>query len=56
MNLVTEPYLLQAARWPSSGRRILAQFDDESVIAYQATDPESGTSLPTAVTSAESSG
>jgi hypothetical protein len=42
MNLVTEPYLLQAARWPSSGRRILAQFDDESVIAYQAYRPAIG--------------
>jgi hypothetical protein len=36
MNLVTEPYLVQAARWPTSGRHILAQFNDESVIVYQA--------------------
>jgi Domain of unknown function (DUF4291) len=36
MNLVTEPYLVQAARWPTSGRHILAQFDDDSVIVYQA--------------------
>jgi hypothetical protein len=36
MNLATEPYLVQAARWPNSGRHILAQFDDDSVIVYQA--------------------
>jgi Domain of unknown function (DUF4291) len=42
MNLVTEPYLVQAARWPSSGRHILAQFDDESVIVYQAYRPAIG--------------
>jgi Domain of unknown function (DUF4291) len=42
MNLVSEPYLVQAARWPNSGRRILAQFDDESVIVYQAYRPAIG--------------
>ena len=42
MNLVTEPYLVQAARWPTSGRHILAQFDDESVIVYQAYRPAIG--------------
>ncbi len=42
MNLVTEPYLVQAARWPSSGRQILAQFDDESVVVYQAYRPAIG--------------
>ncbi len=42
MNLVTEPYLVQAARWPSSGRHILAQFDDNSVIVYQAYRPAIG--------------
>jgi hypothetical protein len=42
MNLVTEPYLVQAARWPSSGRHILAQFDDNSVIVYQAFRPAIG--------------
>jgi hypothetical protein len=36
MNLLTEPYLAQISRWPKSGRQILAQFDDESVIVYQA--------------------
>jgi hypothetical protein len=36
MNLITEAYLAQSARWPQSGRHILAQFDDESVVVYQA--------------------
>ena len=42
MNLQTEPYLTQVARWPSSGRHILAQFDDESVVVYQAYRPSIG--------------
>ena len=42
MNLVTEPYLTQTARWPKSGRHILAQFDDDSVIVYQAYRPAIG--------------
>ena len=42
MNLETEPYLAQAARWPSSGRHILAQFDDESIVVYQAYRPSIG--------------
>jgi Domain of unknown function (DUF4291) len=42
MNLVSEPYLVQAARWPTSGRQILAQFDDDSVIVYQAYEPAIG--------------
>jgi len=29
MNLLNEPYHTQVARWPNSGRHILAQFDDE---------------------------
>ncbi|WP_406698980.1 DUF4291 domain-containing protein [Singulisphaera sp. Ch08] len=36
MNLLTEPYLAQKDRWPRIGRHILAQFDDESVVVYQA--------------------
>lgn len=36
MDLITEPYTTQVARWPTSGRHILAQFDAESVIVYQA--------------------
>ena len=42
MNLLTEPYVAQAARWPKQGRHILAQFDDESVIVYQAYRPAIG--------------
>ena len=42
MTLVTEPYLVQAARWTNNGRHILAQFDDESVIVYQAYRPAIG--------------
>jgi len=42
MNLLTEPYLAQTERWPQTGRHILAQFDDESVIVYQAYRPTIG--------------
>jgi hypothetical protein len=42
MRLRTEPYLEQRQRWPASGRHILAQFDDESVVVYQAYRPEIG--------------
>jgi hypothetical protein len=36
MNLITKPYTTQVAPWPRSGRHILAQFDSESVVVYQA--------------------
>jgi hypothetical protein len=36
MNRLTEPNRTQVARWPDSGRHILAWFDDDSVIVYQA--------------------
>jgi hypothetical protein len=42
MRLKTEPYLEQRQRWPATGRHILAQFDDESVVVYQAYRPEIG--------------
>jgi hypothetical protein len=42
MNLITEPYLAQQARWPKSGRHILAQFDADSVVVYQAYNPAIG--------------
>src|SRR5436309_725083 len=42
MRLVTEPYLSQARRWPASGRHVLAQFDADSVVVYQAFRPEIG--------------
>jgi hypothetical protein len=31
-----EPYLEQCARWPASGRVVLAQYDDETIVVYQA--------------------
>lgn len=42
MDLITEPYTTQVERWPASGRHILAQFDAESVIVYQAYNPAIG--------------
>ncbi|MEF2279285.1 DUF4291 domain-containing protein [Deinococcus sp. YIM 134068] len=42
MRLVTAPYLEQTAGWPSTGRHILAQFDDTSVVVYQAYRPAIG--------------
>ncbi len=42
MALVTEPYLTQVARWPTTGRHILAQYDDTSVVVYQAYRPNIG--------------
>ena len=36
MNLQTENYLMQLKRWPATGRHILAQFDAETVVVYQA--------------------
>lgn len=37
--LTTEPYLVQLARWPQEGKHILAHFDDEAVVVYQAYRP-----------------
>jgi hypothetical protein len=42
MNLITEPYLAQESVWPKSGRHVLAQFDPESVVIYQAYRREIG--------------
>jgi hypothetical protein len=36
------PYLTQAADWPPEGRHILAQFDEESIVVYQAYRPAIG--------------
>jgi hypothetical protein len=36
MTLVIEPYREQLARLPQSGRHIIAQFDDNTVVVYQA--------------------
>jgi hypothetical protein len=42
MPLITESYTAQQARWPASGRHILAQFEEESVVVYQAYRHEIG--------------
>ncbi|HVW00854.1 MAG TPA: DUF4291 family protein, partial [Planctomycetaceae bacterium] len=34
--LPTRPYVEQRQAWPESGRHILAQFDDETIVVYQA--------------------
>lgn len=38
--LIFEPYRQQLQEWPKSGRHILAQYDDDSIIVYQAYCPE----------------
>lgn len=40
--LQTQPHSLQAPRWLSSGRHILAQYDDDSIVVYQAYRPAIG--------------
>ena len=42
MPLALASYREQAARWPQSGRHILAQYDDTSVVVYQAFGPPIG--------------
>lgn len=42
MNLLLEPYEIQRARWPARGRHILAQFDADSIVVYQAYRPAIG--------------
>jgi hypothetical protein len=42
MTLQLEPYLTQVERWPKTGRHILAQYDHEKVVVYQAYSPEIG--------------
>ncbi len=39
MKLLTESYLNQASNWPKTGRHILAQFDENTVVVYQAYRP-----------------
>lgn len=41
-SLTLEPYVAQHARWPACGRHVLAQFDDESAVVYQAYRPSIG--------------
>jgi Domain of unknown function (DUF4291) len=40
--LALERYRDQQPRWPAEGRRILAQYDEASVVVYQAYRPEIG--------------
>jgi Domain of unknown function (DUF4291) len=40
--LVMEPYPEQVKAWPKEGRHILAQYDDETVVVYQAYRPSIG--------------
>lgn len=42
MKLETELYLTQTSIWPNDGRVILANFDDDSIVVYQAYRPEIG--------------
>lgn len=42
MNLQLESYGDQRERWPQTGRHILAQFDEETVVVYQAYRPAIG--------------
>lgn len=42
IQLDTQPYFQQAERWPKTGRHILAQFDAETVVVYQAYRPSIG--------------
>lgn len=39
MKLKTERHLEQRIRWPQEGQHILAQYDDQSVVVYQAYRP-----------------
>ena len=41
-SLRLESYEAQSARWPASGRHVLAQFDDDTVVVYQAYRPSIG--------------
>lgn len=38
-SLPLESYLAQSATWPTTGRHILAHFDDETIVVYQAFTP-----------------
>ena len=42
MRLHTESYQEQQARWPRAGRHILAQYDADSIVVYQAYTPSIG--------------
>lgn len=42
MSLITEPYSEQIKVWPKEGRHILAQFDSDTIMVYQAYQPSIG--------------
>jgi hypothetical protein len=42
MHLLTEPYLMQLPHLPVNGRHILAQYDETSLVVYQAYRPAIG--------------
>jgi hypothetical protein len=42
MQLNTELYTIQEQQWPQTGRHILAQYDEESIVVYQAYRPSIG--------------
>ncbi len=42
MPLLTEAYLDQQPYWPETGQHILAQYDDTSIVVYQAYRPAIG--------------
>ncbi len=42
MALIMAPYQEQTAAWPKEGRHILAQFDDDTIVIYQAYRPAIG--------------
>ncbi len=39
MNLQFQPYLSQKEDWPASGRHIMAQYDEQTIVVYQAYNP-----------------
>jgi Domain of unknown function (DUF4291) len=42
VQLISEAYLIQENLWPKTGRHILAQYDDQSIVVYQAYCPAIG--------------
>jgi Domain of unknown function (DUF4291) len=42
MKLKIEPYLQQQEKWPQKGKVIMAQYDADSIVVYQAYRPEIG--------------
>jgi hypothetical protein len=43
MHLATQRYVTQADQWPSQGKHILAHYDAETIVVYQAYGPSIGT-------------